>query len=132
MIGQTISHYRILEKLGAGGMGIVYRAHDERLKRDVALKVLPTETTNNEDDRKRLHREALALSRLSHPNIAQIYDFDIQNGIAFLVMEYIRGNTLAKALTDGPLPEEEAVSVGFTDCKRVERRCGGRHHSSGP
>jgi eukaryotic-like serine/threonine-protein kinase len=113
MIGQTISHYRILEKLGAGGMGIVYRAHDERLKRDVALKVLPAETTDSEDDRKRLHREALALSRLSHPNIAQIYDFDIQDGIAFLVMEYIRGNTLAKVLTNGPLPEEEAQSVGL-------------------
>jgi serine/threonine-protein kinase len=113
MIGQIISHYRVLGMLGTGGMGVVYRAHDERLNRDVALKVLPTETTSSEVDRKRLHKEALALSKLSHPHIAQIYDFDIQNGIAFLVMEYIRGNTLAKTLTDGPFSEEDAISVGL-------------------
>jgi len=113
MIGQLLSHYRILETLGAGGMGVVYRAHDERLNRDVALKVLPTETTNSEIDRKRLHKEALALSKLSHPHIAQVYDFDVQNGIAFLVMEYVRGNTLAKTLIEGPLPEEDAINVGL-------------------
>jgi eukaryotic-like serine/threonine-protein kinase len=91
MMGQMFSHYRILEKLGAGGMGVVYRAHDERLNRDVALKILPTETISSETDLKRLHQEALVLSRLSHPHSAQVNDFDAQNGIAFLVMEYIRG-----------------------------------------
>jgi eukaryotic-like serine/threonine-protein kinase len=120
MIGQTISHYRILEILGAGGMGVVYRAHDERLNRDVALKILPTETANSEADRLRLQKEALALSSLSHPHIAQIYDFDTQNGITFLVMEYIRGNTLAKALKEGPLPEEDAISVGLQIASALE------------
>ncbi len=72
MIGKTLGHYRIEEKLGAGGMGEVYRAHDERLERDVALKVLPAETLTDEVARKRFRKEALALSKLNHPNIASI------------------------------------------------------------
>jgi len=76
MIGESISHYKILEQLGAGGMGVVYRAHDERLDRDVAVKVLPTGTLTDEAARKRFRKEALTLSRLNHPNIATVHDFD--------------------------------------------------------
>src|SRR5215469_2655810 len=101
----TLSHYRILEKVGAGGMGVVYRAHDERLDRDVALKVLPEERVADEDAIKRIRKEALSLSKLNHPNIAAIYDFDAQDGVDFLVMEFVPGKTLAQQLTNGSLPE---------------------------
>ena len=80
MIGQTFGHYRIEEKIGAGGMGEVYRAHDEHLDRDVALKVLPADALTDNAARKRFHKEAQALSKLSHPNIATIFDFDTQHG----------------------------------------------------
>ena len=112
MIGKSISHYRVTAKLGAGGMGEVYRAHDERLERDVALKVLPAETLADETARKRFRKEALALSKLNHPNIATIYDFDTQDGVDFLVMEYVEGTTLSEKLSKGPLPEEEATKLG--------------------
>jgi len=98
MIGQTVSRYHILEKLGAGGMGVVYRAHDERLDRDVALKVLPPGIFRDEAARKRFRKEALALSKLNHPNIATIHDFDTHDGIDFLVMEYITGTTVSHRL----------------------------------
>lgn len=113
MIGRTISHYRIEESLGAGGMGVVYRAFDERLNRDVALKVLPPETSSSEAHRKQLRREALALSKLSHRHIAHIYDFDTVDGTAFLVMEYIRGRTLAAKIAAGPLTQHEARTIGL-------------------
>src|SRR5579862_5935116 len=113
MIGRTISHYRIEESLGAGGMGVVYRAFDERLNRDVALKVLPPETSSSDAHRKQLRREALALSKLSHRHIAHIYDFDTVDGTAFLVMEYIRGRTLAAKIAAGPLTQQEARTIGL-------------------
>ena len=78
MVGKTISRYRVLAKLGAGGMGEVYRAHDERLQRDVALKVLPAHILADETARNRFRKEALALSKLNHPHIATVYDFDTQ------------------------------------------------------
>src|SRR5579863_5580608 len=93
-IGQFLGRYRIVEQIGAGGMGVVFRAHDERLDRDVAVKVLPTGTLADETARKRFRREALSLSQLNHPNIATIYDFDSQDDVDFLVMEYIEGLTL--------------------------------------
>ena len=99
MIGKTISHYRVTAKLGAGGMGEVYLAHDERLERDVALKVLPAHTLADEAARKRFRKEAMALSNLNHPNIATIYDFDTQDGVDFLVMEYVEGTTLSEKLS---------------------------------
>src|SRR6266566_8764935 len=94
-IGQILGHYRILEQIGAGGMGVVYRAHDERLDRDVALKVLPPGTLADKAARKRFRKEALVLAKLDHPNIATVHDFDTQDGLDFLVMEYVRGITLA-------------------------------------
>ncbi len=112
MEGRTLSHYRILEKIGAGGMGVVYRAHDERLDRDVALKVLPSWLLADEGARHRFRNEALALSKLNHPNIAVIHDFDRHGGVDFLVMEYVRGMTLSEKLARGPLPEPEVAELG--------------------
>src|SRR6266481_1937807 len=82
--GETLSHYRVLERIGAGGMGVVYRAHDERLDRDVALKVLPPGSLGDETARKRFRNEALTLSKLNHPNIAVVYDFDTVDDRDFL------------------------------------------------
>ena len=112
LVGQTLGHYRIIEKIGAGGMGEVFRAHDEHLDRDVAIKVLPPGTLGDESARKRFHKEALALSKLNHPNIATIHDFDTQQSVDFLVMEYIPGATLDEKPGGRPLPEKEVISLG--------------------
>ncbi|HKZ51693.1 MAG TPA: serine/threonine-protein kinase, partial [Candidatus Acidoferrales bacterium] len=110
--GALLSHYRVLEKIGAGGMGEVYRARDERLERDVALKVLPAGTLGDESARKRFRREALALSKLNHPNIQTVHDFDTQEEVDFLVVEFIPGPTLADKLAAGALLEKEIASLG--------------------
>ena len=120
MVGKTISRYRVLAKLGAGGMGEVYRAHDERLQRDVALKVLPAHILADETARNRFRKEALALSKLNHPHIATVYDFDTQDGVDFLVMEYVAGATLAKRITDGALPEKEVAQLGIQIAAALE------------
>ena len=112
MIGQTLGHYRVLEKIGEGGMGVVYRAHDERLDRDVALKVLPAGTLADDAARKRLRREALALGRLNHPHIETVHDFDTQGDVDFLVMEHVPGPTLADRLLGGALDEPEVLRLG--------------------
>ena len=112
MIGQMLSHYRIVEKLGAGGMGEVYKAHDERLDRDVAVKVLPSGTLADENARKRFRKEALALSKLNHPNIATVFDFDTQEGVDFIVMELVEGASLAETLKTGALAEKEISELG--------------------
>ena len=110
--GATLGHYHVLEKIGAGGMGEVFRARDEHLDREVAIKVLPSSTLGDESARKRFHKEARALSKLNHPNIATIHDFDTQTGRDFLVMEYIPGATLNERLRAGPLAEKEIVWLG--------------------
>jgi TolB-like protein/tRNA A-37 threonylcarbamoyl transferase component Bud32/Tfp pilus assembly protein PilF len=112
MIGQTLGRYRIVEKLGAGGMGEVYRAHDEQLKRDVALKVLLADTLADDRARKRFRREAETLSKLNHPNIAQIHDFGSQDELDFLVMEQVPGESLKERLDKGSLPEKELIRLG--------------------
>ncbi|MGH9384043.1 MAG: protein kinase domain-containing protein, partial [Vicinamibacterales bacterium] len=91
LVDRTLGRYRVIERLGAGGMGVVYRARDERLDRDVALKVLPPGRLEDEDARRRFKKEALALSRINHPQIATIHDFDTDAGVDFLVMEFIPG-----------------------------------------
>ncbi len=112
MIGQILGHYRVLEKIGAGGMGVVYRARDERLDRDVALKVLPTGALGDDAVRRRFRKEALTLAKLTHPNIAMVFDFDTQDGVDFLVMEYVAGQTLAQKLNEGVMSEKDAVRLG--------------------
>ena len=120
LVGKTLSRYRVLAKLGAGGMGEVYRAHDERLDRDVAMKVLPTHTLADEAARKRFRKEALALSKLNHPNVATVYDFDTQDGVDFLVMEYVSGATLTKRIAGGALPEKEVAQLGIQIAAALE------------
>lgn len=112
MIGQTLGHYQIVEKIGAGGMGEVYRAHDQHLQRDVALKILPAGLLADESLRKRFRREALAISKLNHPNIATVFDFATQDGVDFLAMEFIRGAPLTERVKAGPLPNKEILRMG--------------------
>ena len=109
MTGRTLSHYEILNDLGAGGMGVVYRAHDMRLDRDVAIKVLPTDRPLSETARKRFQREALAASALNHPNIITIYEVGSEGDTDFIVMEYVRGASLASLLKKRPLGMAEAT-----------------------
>lgn len=109
-IGDTLSRYRIAALLGEGGMGVVYRARDERLKRDVALKIVAPDRVS-EEERRRLRSEALALSRLNHPNIQIVYDFDSDGGHDFLVTEYIPGPTLRERIESRPLPADEVVDI---------------------
>jgi eukaryotic-like serine/threonine-protein kinase len=112
LIGLRLGHYLVVERIGAGGMGEVYRARDEHLDRDVAIKVLPSTTFSDDSARKHFRQEALALSKLNHPNIATIHDFDAQQGIDFLVMEYIPGITLSEKLAGQLLPEKEVIALG--------------------
>ena len=112
MIPKTLSHYRVLEKIGSGGMGVVYRAHDETLDRDVAIKVLPTGMLSDENARKRFRREALSLARLNHPNIGGVYEFGSEEGVDFLVMELVSGLTLDARLAGGPMEDHEVLRFG--------------------
>ena len=111
LVGRTLGHYRVVEAIGAGGMGEVYRARDEHLHRDVAIKVLPASGLRDENTRRHLRKEALALSRLNHPNIETVFDFDTQDGVDFLVMEYIPGIPLTDAVKKGPLPEKTILDL---------------------
>jgi serine/threonine protein kinase/tetratricopeptide (TPR) repeat protein len=120
MIGQTLGHYRILEKIGAGGMGEVYRAHDERLDRDVALKLLPPGTLSDEVARKHFRKEALMLSKLNHPNIATVYDFDSQVDVDFLAMEHVAGQTLTQVIAGRALLEKEVIKLGVQIAEALE------------
>jgi tetratricopeptide (TPR) repeat protein/tRNA A-37 threonylcarbamoyl transferase component Bud32 len=111
-VGQLVGHYRILEKIGGGGQGEVFRAHDERFDRDVALKVLPPKAFSDDAARKRFHLEAQAVGRLNHPNIATAFDFPEWNGIDFLVTEYVSGARLDEKMSHGPLSEETVLALG--------------------
>ncbi|MGB9106832.1 MAG: protein kinase, partial [Terriglobales bacterium] len=108
---RKLGHYRILEKIGSGGMGEVYRARDERLDREVAVKVLSAGVLADETARKRFRNEALALSKFNHPNIATIYDFDADAGADFIVTELVSGETLAEKIAAGRLPEREILDL---------------------
>jgi len=112
LVGKTFGHYRIIEQIGSGGMGVVYRAHDEHLDREIAIKVLPLGTLADDSSRHRFRNEALVLSKLNHPNIATIHDFDTQQGLDFLVMEYIPGVTLSEKLAQTSLPEKQVIALG--------------------
>lgn len=113
IVGQLLGHYRVLEQIGAGGMGMVFRASDQQLERDVAIKVLPPGMLADESARKRFRREALTLAKLNHPNIGTVYEFGSQEGVDFLVMEYVGGVSLDARLGFGPLPLKDVLRLGF-------------------
>jgi serine/threonine protein kinase len=115
LVGRTMSHFRIVERIGAGGMGVVYRAQDERLKRDVAVKFLPDIYAADPERLARLEREARLLASVSHPNIAAIHGLEAADEMRFLVLEHVGGETLAQKLAKGPLPLEETLEI----CRQI-------------
>ncbi len=118
--GSRLGPYEILELLGAGGMGEVYRARDTRLERSVAIKILPAHLSDQPAAKERFEREAKAISALNHPNICHLYDVGSQDGAGYLVMEYLDGDTLADRLLKGPLPLEQVLRYGVDICEGLE------------
>ena len=121
MIGTTISHYRITEKLGEGGMGVVYKAEDTKLDRPVALKFLAAHLLANEEAKRRFIREAKAAAALDHPNICTLYEIDEVNGRTFMAMAYLEGRTLEQKIGEGPLPIEDALDIATQAAKGLQK-----------
>jgi serine/threonine protein kinase len=119
--GTKLGPYEIVSPLGAGGMGEVYRARDTRLERLVAIKILPSHLSSNPDAKQRFERESRTISSLSHPNICHLYDVGSQDGIDYLVMQYLEGDTLADRLAKGPLPPEQVLKYGVDICEGLEK-----------
>jgi eukaryotic-like serine/threonine-protein kinase len=113
MTGKTLGHYRIIERIGAGGMGVVYRAHDDQLDRQVAIKVLPANSLNDPHARARLVREARTASKLNHPHICTIHEVGEADDQAYIAMELVEGQPMSARLVSGPLPVEEVLHLGL-------------------
>jgi non-specific serine/threonine protein kinase len=120
MIGKTVSHYNIIEKLGEGGMGVVYKAIDNRLKREVAIKFLPNYISSNEEERKRFEIEAQAAASLNHPNITTIHSIEETSGEVFIVMEYIDGIELKERIKSSPFSTQEAIKIAIQIAEALE------------
>src|SRR5215471_7028988 len=120
MIGSKLGVYEITALVGKGGMGEIYRGRDAKLKRDVAIKILPEEWARDADRLSRFQREAEVLASLNHPNIAAIYDVQEAEGSRFLVLELIEGETLADRIRRGPIPVDEALNITKSICEAVE------------
>ena len=120
IVGSTISHYRVLEKLGEGGMGVVYKAEDTKLERTVALKFLAAHLLDNDEAKERFLREAKAAAALSHPNICHVYEIDQADGKTFISMAFVEGETLDDRISRGPLPIKDALEIGRQIAKGLE------------
>src|ERR1700761_373195 len=118
--GASLGRYTIIEPLGFGGMGTVYRARDEKLEREVAIKIVSPGVLSDDEVRRRFRREALALAKLTHSHIAAIYDVSEENGIDFIVMECVPGQTLAAMIRSGPLSVKEATSIALQTAQAIE------------
>ena len=121
MIGKTISHYKILEKLGEGGMGEVFLAEDTKLDRKVALKFLPKEYTKDKEARERFQREAKAAAALNHSNIVTIHEINEFEGQTYIAMEYLEGKTLKESLTSNPLPLTRVIDITTQICEGLQK-----------
>ena len=122
--GKKLGPYEIVVSLGAGGMGEVYRARDTRLGRTVAIKILPTEVSSDPARKQRFQREARIISGLNHPHICVVHDIGSQDGLDFLVMEYIEGETLADRLKRGPVPVDQVLKIGAQIAGALDRAHG--------
>ncbi len=120
MIGSTIAHYRITAKLGEGGMGEVYRASDDRLNRDVAIKLLPTSVEQDPERLARFRREAQVLAALTHPNIAAVYGLEEDDGRVAIILELVEGETLAERVARGPVPFDDACQIARQTAEAME------------
>ena len=116
MMGRTVAHYQILEKLGEGGMGVVYKAHDTALDRDVALKFLPPYLTSDSSEKERFYHEARAASALNHPNINTIYEINEHEGQLFIAMEFVEGRTLKELVESEPLSIKKLLDIAIQVC----------------
>ena len=120
MIGKSLAHYEITSQLGKGGMGEVYQAKDQKLGRDVAIKVLPEEFARDADRVARFQREAKLLASLNHPNIAAVYGLEESDGTNFLVLELVEGDTLADRIKAGPVPVGESLKLALQIAESLE------------
>src|SRR5271165_6083717 len=134
MLGTTISHYRVIDKLGSGGMGVVYRAEDMRLGRQVALKTLPPEVDRDPQLVERLVREARSASSLNHPNICTIHEIDEVDGRHFITMELLEGHTLRERIAEGTIPTSELlrIAIQVTDALDAAHKKGIVHRDLKP